>query len=50
VNKAHDAHLDAYLETWPGEGHVPYVRHRDQILTQTRNFLYWEMDLAHAAH
>jgi len=50
VSKAHDAHLDAYLETWPGEGHVPYVQHRDQILTQTRNFLWWEMGLAQAAH
>ena len=49
VNQAHAAHLDAFLETWPGEGHVPYAQHHDQILTQTRNFLYWEMDLAHAA-
>ena len=50
MNKAHAAHLDAFLETWPGEGHVPYVQHRDQILTQTRNFLWWEMNLAQAAH
>jgi carboxylesterase type B len=50
VNQAHAAHLDAFLETWPNEGHVPYAQHHDQILTQTRNFLYWEMDLAHAAH
>ena len=50
VNTAQAAHLDAFLETWPGEGHVPYVQHRDQILTQTRNFLWWEMNLAQAAH
>jgi len=50
VDQAHAAHLDAFLETWPNEGHVPYAQHHDQILTQTRNFLYWEMDLAHAAH
>jgi acetyl esterase/lipase len=50
VQVAHDAHLDAFLETWPNEGHVPYVQHRDQILTQTRNFLWWEMNLAQAAH
>ena len=50
VNKAQAAHLDAYLETWPGAGHVPYVEFRTQILTQTTNFLWWEMDLYHAAH
>jgi acetyl esterase/lipase len=41
--------LDSFLTTWPGAGHVPYVQHRQQILDETRNFLYWEMDLAHAA-
>jgi acetyl esterase/lipase len=50
VQTAQDTHLDAFLETWPGDGHVPYVQHRDQILTQTRNFLWWEMNLAQAAH
>jgi acetyl esterase/lipase len=50
VNAAHTAQLTAFLETWPGEGHVPYVQHRDQILTQTRNFLWWTMNLAQAAH
>ena len=49
VNHAKEAHLDAFLESWEGEGHVPYVQNRDQILTQTRNFLWWEMDLEHAA-
>jgi len=37
------------IETWTGAGHVPYATFRDQILTQTRNFLWWEMDLANAA-
>jgi hypothetical protein len=41
--------VDAFLEVWDDTCHVPYVQHRDQILEQTRNFLYWEMDLAHAA-
>jgi carboxylesterase type B len=49
VNSAHAANLDAFLETWQGAGHVPYGQFRNQILTQTRNFLYWEMDLQHAA-
>jgi acetyl esterase/lipase len=49
VNAAQAAHLDVFLETWPGAGHVPYVQFRDQILTQTTNFLWWEMDLRHAA-
>jgi hypothetical protein len=29
---------------------VPYTQFRTQILTQTRNFLFGEMDLEHAAH
>jgi len=41
--------LDAFLESWNETCHVPYVEHRQQILDQTRNFLWWEMDLAHAA-
>jgi acetyl esterase/lipase len=49
VNAAEAAHLSVYLETWPGAGHVPYVQFRDQILTESSNFLWWEMDLAHAA-
>ncbi len=50
VNAAEALHLTASLETWPGAGHVPYVQFRTQILTQTSNFLWWEMDLTHAAH
>ncbi len=41
--------LDAFLESWNETCHVPYTEHRQQILDQTRNFLWWEMDLAHAA-
>ena len=48
VNAAEAAGLQVNLTTWPGEGHVPYVEHRQQILDQTRNFLYWTLDLAHA--
>ena len=33
---------------WKGDGHVPYSQHRQQILDETRNFLYAAMDLAHA--
>jgi len=48
VDAASAAGLVAYLVTWPGEGHVPYVAHRQQILDLTTNFLYWMLDLAHA--
>lgn len=45
---AEAAGLVVNFTTWPGEGHVPYVQHRQQILDQTRNFLYWTLDLANA--
>jgi acetyl esterase/lipase len=48
-NEATNAGLDVFLTTWVGAGHVPYVQHRTEILDQTRNFLWWEMDLANAA-
>ena len=38
----------AWLTTWTGSGHVPYVEHRQQILDQTSNFLYKMLDLANA--
>jgi len=41
--------LEAFLETWDETCHVPYSEHRQQILDQSRNFLWWEMDLANAA-
>jgi acetyl esterase/lipase len=46
---ARAAGLDAFLETWDDTCHVPYTAHRDQILDHESNFLYWEMDLSHAA-
>jgi poly(3-hydroxybutyrate) depolymerase len=49
-NAALAAGLDSFLTTWVGAGHVPYVQHRTEILDQTTNFLYWELDLANAAH
>jgi acetyl esterase/lipase len=50
VNEAQAAGLVALLTTWDGAGHVPYVDHRTEILDQTTNFLWWELDLTHAAH
>jgi len=46
---AQAAGLTSELTTWDGAGHVPYVEHRTEILDQTTNFLYWTMDLTHAA-
>jgi acetyl esterase/lipase len=48
VQEALDAGLVAILKTWDGEGHVPYLQHRTQILNQTRNFFYKHLDLVHA--
>jgi para-nitrobenzyl esterase len=49
VQLAQDAGLIAVLRSWEGDEHVPYVQHRTQILTETRNFFYSQMDLANAA-
>ena len=49
INAAKAQGLDAFLESWNETCHVPYAEHRQQILDQSRNFLWWEMDLAHAA-
>jgi acetyl esterase/lipase len=46
---ANNAGLDSFLTSWTSAGHVPYATHRTEILDQTTNFLYWEMDLANAA-
>ena len=45
---AEAADLYVWLTTWQGAGHVPYAANRSQILDQTSNFLYWELDLKHA--
>jgi len=43
------AYTDAVLESWDATCHVPYSEHRQQILDQSTNFLYWEMGLGDAA-
>jgi acetyl esterase/lipase len=48
-NLANAAGLDSFLTSWTGAGHVPYGAHRTEIIDQTTNFLYWEMDLENAA-
>jgi acetyl esterase/lipase len=48
VTAAEAAELYVWLTTWDEAGHVPYAANRTQILDQTSNFLYWELDLAHA--
>jgi acetyl esterase/lipase len=49
VDDATAVGLDSFLTSWAGAGHVPYTQHRTEILDQTTNFLWWEMDLANAA-
>lgn len=48
VNDANAAGVFATLTSWQGAGHVPYAQHRQEIIDQTTNFLYYELDLAHA--
>jgi len=48
-NAARKARLVVFLESFPNEGHVPYVQNRTQILTQTSNFFYIALDAHHAA-
>jgi acetyl esterase/lipase len=49
VNAAASAGCIAVLRTWDGQGHVPYVANRAQILTETSNFFYWMLGLPYAA-
>jgi carboxylesterase type B len=49
VAEAEAAGLIANLTTFEGAGHVPYTQNRTTILDQTTNFLYWTLDLTHAA-
>jgi acetyl esterase/lipase len=49
VAEAEAAGLQVYLTTFEGAGHVPYTQNRTTILDQTTNFLYWILDLTHAA-
>ena len=48
VSSARAVGIDAHLKTYEGEGHVPY-NHRQEIHDMSTNFLWWHMDLAHAA-
>ena len=50
VQSAHAAGDVAKLVTFVGDGHVPYLQHRDQIVDTTTSFFYKELDLAHAPH
>ncbi len=43
------ANVVSIITTWEGDGHVPYLQHRQEILDQSTNFLYWTMDLERAA-
>jgi len=48
LDQARKAKVIAERTVWKGAGHVPYTQYRQQILDETRNFLYIAMDLAHA--
>ena len=48
VTNATNAGLLAVLRTWEGRCHVPFRDHRDQIINETANFFYWQLDLGHA--
>jgi acetyl esterase/lipase len=48
ISQAQADGLDAFLESWNETCHVPFVEHESQIITQTTNFLYWEMNLTSA--
>lgn len=45
VDDARAAGLEAWLTTWEGDGHVPYLAHRTEIHDQTTNFFYWSLGL-----
>jgi para-nitrobenzyl esterase len=52
VDRATQAGLEAILITYTdpqNQAHVPYSLHRDDILTKTRNFFWWDMDAGNAA-
>lgn len=49
ISAAKADRLVAEQTVWQGDGHVPYAKHRTEIIDQTRNFLYATMDLAHAS-
>lgn len=40
--------VPAFIESWEGAGHDPYLQFQDQIVTQTDYFFYDLLDAAHA--
>lgn len=48
VEGADTAGVRAELTTWEGDGHVPWGKHSNEILVQTRNFLYQALQLSTA--
>ena len=48
ADAAKAAGVEYNLITWEGDGHVPYVEHRSEILDLTTNFLYRKLDLGRA--
>jgi hypothetical protein len=44
-----NAGVAAFLEIQDGAGHVPWAQYRTLYLEQADWFLYWALDLAHAA-
>ena len=44
-----NAGVAAILELQDGAGHVPWAQYRSLYLQQADWFLYWHLDLAHAA-
>ena len=49
MTDARAAKVIAERTVWKGDGHVPYTKHRQQIIDETRNFLFAAMDLSKAA-
>lgn len=49
AENAKAAGVGGYLTTWEGQGHVPYLQNRTQIIDETTNFLYHTLRLALAA-
>src|SRR5829696_9940470 len=49
ANAMVDAGVIAFLQIQDGAGHVPWAQYRTLYLEQADWFLYWELDLAHAA-
>ena len=49
LDEAHAAGLVSYLTSYPGEGHLLFDQHDEQIMAQTTNFLYWLLELPNAS-